>query len=120
MMPKPLALIIEDDPQLSQVFCLTLQALFETEAIMDGTLAQERLAEVLPNLIILDLNLPGVSGKAILSKIRVDERLCKVPLIIATADALQADFVRNDSDIILLKPISPLQLRAIAERLQSG
>lgn len=40
-MAKPLALIVEDDPQLSQIFTLTLSELFETEAIMSsGALRQ--------------------------------------------------------------------------------
>ena len=116
-MPKPLAMIVEDDPQLNKVFHLSLLPSFEVEAVLDGDRALARLQEVLPDLIVLDLNLPGVSGRTVLETIRADERLARIPIIIATADALQADYVRSDSDVILLKPISPMQLREIAERL---
>ena len=117
-MTKPIALIIEDDPQLSQIMTLTLKSDFETITITDGKTALSRLAEVIPAIVVLDLNLPGVSGKDILSNIRADVRLSKTRVILATADALQADLLSDEADIVLLKPVSPVQLREIAGRLR--
>jgi DNA-binding response OmpR family regulator len=120
-MSKPLAIIVEDDPKLGQVFSLTLQtAEFETELIADGNLAWVRLAEVIPTLIILDLHLPGLSGQNLLLRIRADDRLASTRVILATADALLADHFRQQSDLVLLKPISPAQLRDLALRLDSA
>ena len=116
-MSKPFALIVEDDPQLSQIFTLTLKADFATETITDGQAALSRLAEIVPELVVLDLNLPGVSGKDILRQIRTDARLSKTKVILATADERQAEFLDAEADIVLLKPVSPLQLREIAARL---
>ena len=108
---KPLALIIEDHEDQNLVFTAALaQAGYKTESILDGHMAQERLGEVVPSMVILDLNLPGVNGRALLSQIRHDERLTDVPVILATADARQAEDLRSQSDIILLKPISFDQL----------
>lgn len=115
-MTKPLALIIEDDAQLSEIFTLTLQSNFETEAITDGAQAAERLKQVVPLLVILDLNLPGVSGSKILTQIREDERLAKTRVILATADDRQAEALDHKADIVLLKPISPFQLSTLAAR----
>lgn len=116
-MSKPLALIVEDDPKLSQIFILTLKSDFETEAIPDGKIALSRLAEIVPAVVVLDLNLPGASGKDILKQIRADVRLSKTKVILATADERQAEFLDAEADIVLLKPVSPLQLREIAARL---
>lgn len=115
-MTKPLVLIIEDDPQLSRVFSLTLQADFETEVIEDGSAAVERLKSIEPAVVLLDLNLPGTSGRSILTTIRADARLAGTKVILCTADERQADALNDDADIVLLKPVSPAQLRQIASR----
>jgi two-component system, OmpR family, response regulator AdeR len=117
-MTKPIAFIIEDDPQLSQIFTLTLSELFETEAITDGTQALARLAGVVPKLIVLDINLPGASGAQILHSIRADPRFDLTRVILATANPRQADELRDKADIVLLKPVSIMQLRDFAERMK--
>jgi CheY-like chemotaxis protein len=117
-MTKPLALVVEDDPQLSQIFTLTLNQSFKTEAITDGTQALERLSNVVPHLVVLDINLPGASGAKILHVIRADPRLKATRVILATADSRQADELQDKADIVLLKPISIAQLRDFAERLK--
>ena len=55
METKPLALIIEDDPDQNLVFTTALnQAGYETESIMNGQKAQQRLSEIMPKMIVLD------------------------------------------------------------------
>lgn len=118
-MNKPLALIIEDDQKLADIFSLSLQAAeFETEIAADGQTALSRLAEIIPAVVILDLHLPQVSGEKILKKIRADERLAQTRVMLATADAFMAEGLRADADLVLLKPISPTQLRDLAARLR--
>jgi len=118
-MTKPLALIIEDDPQLNTIMSITLQADFEIEACADGNAGLERLKQTTPNVVVLDLNLPGASGKDILQSIRADKRLAKTRIILTTADERQAEILREEADIVLLKPVSPGQLRELALRLKS-
>jgi DNA-binding response OmpR family regulator len=115
-MPKPLAIIVEDDSNLSRIFSLALQTDFETEIYGDGSTAFMRLANADPTLVVLDLNLPGLQGKDILADIRANRRLANTHVILCTADERQAELLRDDVDIVMLKPVSPAQLRQIAAR----
>jgi two-component system, OmpR family, response regulator MtrA len=117
-MTKPLAFIVEDDPQLSQIFTLTLSESFRTETITDGAYALVRLSDTVPNLVVLDINLPGASGAQIIQFIRADLRFDATRVILATADSRQADELHDKADIVLLKPISITQLRELANRLK--
>jgi len=72
---KPLAFVIEDMEDVALVFHTAMEkAGFESETIYDGAQALERLARVVPALIVLDLHLPGASGEQILEYIRSDSR----------------------------------------------
>jgi two-component system OmpR family response regulator len=117
-MIKPLALIVEDDPHLNQIFTLALQADFEVHTAADGRTALAQLQKAVPEIIVLDLNLPFVSGRELLQHIKSDKRLAQTNVILATANSLEADQMREEVDIVLLKPISPTQLRALALRLK--
>jgi len=118
-MTKQLAIIIEDDPQLNTIMSITLEPDFEIETYTDGAEGLERLKYIVPSMVVLDLNLPGASGRSILKYIRTDERLAKIRVILTTADERQAEYLRDDADIVLLKPVSPTQLRQLALRLRS-
>jgi len=113
------AIIIEDEVDLADIFSEALKSAgFETEAITSGDLAQSRLKEVIPNIIILDLHLPGgVDGISLLKQIRDDPRLVKTLVIVATADHNITSFLPRKPDLVLLKPISFNQLRDLVTRL---
>lgn len=120
-MPKPFALIIEDNPDQAMVFNKALEvAGYITEVIHDGAIAQQRLKETLPAAIILDLHIPNIPGEKLLVQIRGDSRLSKSRILLATADALLAEKLRNQADFVLLKPISFAQLSLLAERIRVG
>lgn len=121
-MPQPstelTAFIIEDEPDLVHIFARALELSgYKTETTGDGVEALNRLANMVPDVIVLDLHLPGVSGKEILQAIRADGRFQNTHVIIATTDYHAADEVRDDADLILLKPISFKQLRDLSARL---
>ena len=119
MITHPSALIIEDDKKLAKIFDLALQAAeFNTEIVRDGYAAQTRLTKTVPDVVVLDLHLPYVSGEEILHQIRADRRLTHTRVMLATADALKADNLRSEADLVLLKPISANQLRDLAARLR--
>jgi len=118
-MSRPLALVIEDDSDIATIFAMALrEADFHAEMIHNGGQALRRLVEVVPNLIILDLNLPSVSGVEILRVIRADSQLADVPVIVATADPRMGENVREMADLTLLKPISYEQLRDLVRRFR--
>ncbi len=114
-----LALIIEDNTELAYIYGAALETLgYRTENIEDGKKALQRLAEIVPDLIILDMNLPHVSGHYIYKKLRSDEQFARTPIIVATANQLIADALREEIsaiDRLLVKPVSPSQLRAVAK-----
>ena len=114
---KPIALVIEDNADQNLVFTMALnKAGFSTESIHNGTDAQQRLKEVVPHVVELDLHMPDIDGNFILAKIRNDRRLAKVNVILATADAAFADALQSQAELVLLKPVSFSQLSELASR----
>ena len=90
------------------------------EAISDGENALTRLDSLTPDLILLDLHLPGASGKCILDRVKADARFAGTRIILTTSDERQAEELQDIVDIVLLKPINPSQLRDLASRMKSG
>ncbi|MGD2104292.1 MAG: response regulator [Anaerolineae bacterium] len=120
-MNDQLAMIIEDNEDLAIIFAEALQAAgFETNIVKDGDAAVASLQTSVPRIIILDLHLPHLSGEQILNQIRDDPRFADARVIIATADPRMADMLKDEADLVLLKPISFGQLRDLAARLAPG
>ena len=118
-MTVPLALIIEDDQDLANIFAKALEAAgYRLEIARDGNAALELLSISEPAVVVLDLHLPYVSGRPILRRIRTDRRLDQTRVMLATADPLLAESLRGEADLVLLKPISYGQLRDLATRLR--
>lgn len=116
-MDKPFALIIEDDRDIASLFRHIIDiAGYRTEIAFHGQAAIERLGTSKPDIVILDLNLPGVSGNDILSLIRNDQRLSQTKIIVATAHSYMADSLSFEPDLILLKPVSLDQLTGFIKR----
>ena len=116
---KPLGYIVEDYVDTINIFRWALEmAGYDVEVAKDGAIAQQRLAEIVPDLIILDLHMPNVPGDLLLKQIRSDERLTKARVFLATADANMASQLRDQAELVLLKPISVMQLRDLAERFR--
>jgi CheY-like chemotaxis protein len=114
------ALIIEDNRELAIIFSQALQAAgFATGIIQDGDQALARLAITTPDVVVLDLHMPRVSGVEILRRIRADARLAGTRVIVATADMRATDMLQDQADLVLIKPVSFTQLRDLAGRLAS-
>jgi CheY-like chemotaxis protein len=114
---KPLAMIIEDNVDQNLVFTMALiKAGYATESIHNGTDAQKRLKEVVPYIVVLDLHMPDIDGNILLTQIRTDERLAKVNVVLATADAVFAAALQTQAELVLLKPVSFSQLTELARR----
>ena len=117
-MDNPLAFIVEDDEDASVIFASALQeAGFECEIIRAGDKALTWLAETVPAVIVLDLELPGVSGIDILHQVRADARLAQTRVIVATAHPDMAVDIQDEADLVLFKPVSYIQLRDLATRV---
>jgi len=119
MKKNTLAFVIEDDESHAKLFSEALhQVGYEVEIIRDGKTALSRLAHTIPTVVVLDINLPYVSGPDILRHIRADQRLAKTRVIIASADERIAATLNYDADLVLIKPISYRQMCDLSERLQ--
>lgn len=117
-MDSKLALVIEDDSAVGQVFVEALQqAGFATELVSNGRTALARLAVVVPAMVLLDINLPVVSGETILQAIRADARLATTRVIVVTGEAHRAKTLQPRADLVLVKPVSANQLTELATRL---
>jgi CheY-like chemotaxis protein len=116
---KPLAYIIEDNEDTVTIFRGALElAGYDVEVAYDGAVAQKYLGENVPDLIILDLHIPNVSGDIVLQQIRSDDRLKDTRVFVATADANMAAQLRDQAELVLLKPIGFSQLKDLAKRFR--
>ncbi len=119
MSSNPLALVIEDDEDLATIFAKAVEAAeYEVEVIHAGDKAMQRLDAVVPDIVVLDLNLPFVSGATILDRIRTDEQMAKTRVILATANYGLAQSIEDNADLVLVKPITFSQLRDLTSRLR--
>lgn len=119
-MSKPLALIVEDEPDVGNVFFLAMEeAGFQTKLINSGEVALAWLATTVPDVVVLDLRLPHISGVEILYYIRADPRLVGTRVIVITAYPKSGVFLQKRADLVLIKPISFAQLRDLAMQLHS-
>jgi diguanylate cyclase (GGDEF)-like protein len=119
-MEKPFALIIEDDRDISALFRHVLDiAGYRTEIILHGREAINRLNLMSPDIILLDLHLPVVSGTQILELVRADERLRSVPVVVITAYAREAESLPVEPDLVLMKPVNLEQLSNLVQRLRT-
>jgi|SRR5579859_1950500 len=113
-----LAIVVEDDSGVGGVYVEALkQAGFTTELFTNGRAALARLAVAVPDLVLLDLNLPVVSGETILQAIRDDSRLAATRIIITTGESHRAQELQSRADLVLVKPVSATQLSDLAARM---
>lgn len=119
-MDKPIALIIEDDRDIVALFRHVLDiAGYHTEIVLDGLEAMQRLESSHPNIVLLDLQLPRLSGVEILKRMREDERMSTIPVVVITAYAPYANSLPVEPDLLLLKPVDINQLSNLVQRLQA-
>jgi chemosensory pili system protein ChpA (sensor histidine kinase/response regulator) len=110
-MTKPIALVVEDEHDLSFLLAQVAKlAGYEPEVIHSGDIALDRLSQVIPDLILLDLNLPKVLGTDILKHIRSEQRLIGVYVIVVTAYKHLAEAIYEQADQVLNKPFEFDQL----------
>jgi two-component system, OmpR family, alkaline phosphatase synthesis response regulator PhoP len=116
LVPVKRALVVEDDPDIVELIDHYLKAEgFEVEALADGRLALERLRSESYDVLILDLQLPGIDGLRVCSELRRDKRTSALPIVMLTARGDEADRVVGlevGADDYVVKPFSPKELVA--------
>ena len=120
-MANRLALIIEDQEDIADIYSNALRlAEFDSTIIHNGKEALEQLPSLDPDIIILDMNLPQVSGHYLFKQLRSIPHLVQVPVIICTANTVLASAMEkeiSETDFILIKPVSIHQLKGLVERI---
>ncbi len=103
-------LVVEDNELNLKLFCDLLRAHeFATEPVRDGREAVERARAFAPDLIVMDIQLPYVSGFELIQQIKADEALGRTPIMAVTAYAGREDEDRiraAGADAYVSKPIS--------------
>ncbi len=107
-------LVIDDEPDLRELVRINLdQAGYRVETASSGRDALQALRRSPPDLVVLDLMLPDVSGTELCRKIRSDPALAHIPVIMLTAKAAEVDRVVGfelGADDYVTKPFSPREL----------
>ena len=123
MTTKPLVLIADDDPDIRMLVRLRLERSgYAVVAANDGLEALKLAMECRPDLVILDVTMPGLTGVEVTRELRA--RAATMPVILLTAHANEADVDRGadaGADVYVTKPFSPQELesrvRALTECL---
>jgi two-component system cell cycle response regulator DivK len=118
-MPKTdkVVLCVEDNP----VNMILVERIVEAEGhqlvkAVDGPSALSYLADAEPDIILLDINLPGIDGLELARRFKADDRLASIPLIATTAQVLVGDRERcleAGCDDYLPKPLDIRKLREV-------
>jgi two-component system alkaline phosphatase synthesis response regulator PhoP len=122
------ALVVEDDPDIVELLAHYLSSDgWSVDSEADGRLALTRVRAQRYDLVILDLQLPGLDGLAVCAEIRRDAATRHVPVVILTARGDEADRVLGlemGADDYVVKPFSPKELvarvHALFRRLKRG
>lgn len=109
-------LVVEDDAAIRDMLSFTLkQAGFGCETVMDAEAGLERLKNQQPDMILLDWMLPGIDGIEFIRRLRANEFLAGIPVIMLTAKGESEDMVKGlavGADDYVNKPFSPQELVA--------
>lgn len=112
------ALVVEDDPQVAEIFRRALlDAGYQVEAMDNGHKAQAQLVFTSPDLIVLDIHLPNLSGAILLRQIRGQQRLWHTRIVVVSGDANAVHEYEPLADQVLVKPVGYEELRRLAESL---
>jgi len=109
-------LIVEDEPAIQELLAINLsQAGHNAIRALSVEQAQMLMRDALPDLIILDWMLPGMSGIEFARKVKTDELTKTIPIIMLTARGEESDKIRGlevGADDYVTKPFSPRELNA--------
>ena len=115
-------LIVEDDDDLRRMFRTALMIEgFTVEEATDGVAALHRIHHEPPDLIVLDLGLPTVSGLIVYQEVAAHAHTRQIPVVIVTGSSMDLDHLAVPC--VLRKPVDPEKLISIVReclRQQSG
>ncbi|MEP7000118.1 MAG: response regulator [bacterium] len=117
--------VVEDNADNRLLLQAILDGLYDVVEYENGVDALAGLAAQLPDLVLLDISLPGMDGNEILARIRADDQLKRLPVIALTAHAMAGDrekYLAAGFNDYITKPIvdESLLLRAMEKWIEAG
>lgn len=113
-------LVVEDNALNRKLFCDLLRSQgYVVEPVEDGRFVVERAREFVPNLIVMDIQLPNISGLELITAIKRDPQLKIIPIMAVTAYAGKGDEQRireAGADNYVSKPIGVAQFMAAVQQ----
>ena len=114
--PRPVILLVDDNPQNLQVLGKLLQEeKFEIEFAVNGEATLEWLKIKQFDLILLDLNMPGMNGFEVCKLIRSDNEMCEIPIIFLSAESERESILKGfevGAQDYVIKPFDSRELLA--------
>ncbi len=122
----PRVLVVEDEPDIAALIAYQLtREGYRVETAATGTDALATVSREIPDLVVLDRMLPGISGDEVLQNLRKEGATRAIPILVLTAKKEQEDRIQGfelGADDYLTKPFSPrelvLRVQAILRRIQ--
>jgi putative two-component system response regulator len=114
---------VDDEPALRELLRTTFEgAHVQVDEAASGLEAEARIKRRRPDVIVLDLRMPGMSGAELCRRLKGNEKTKHIPIVLLTgADAEEARRAqRAGAEALVRKPFSPLDLLAVVERLAGG
>lgn len=115
------ALVVEDDAGLSEVLVLILKQMgYESTVLSEGTTAADWVRQHRPDVVLLDLMLPGRNGYDICEELKLDRETNRIPIVIVTARTQHADLLRGlrvGANYYLTKPFTIDQLKEAVDHV---
>ncbi|MBF9223867.1 substrate-binding domain-containing protein [Hymenobacter ruricola] len=105
-----LVLVIEDNAEVNEFVARKLRHDFRVQSATDGHQGLRLATELIPDLIVCDVMMPGLSGLEVVAQLRADWRTSHIPLILLTARQApeqQLEGVQAGADLYLTKPFNP-------------
>lgn len=120
-MGQPHVLVIEDSASVRRLIEVCLRVLdVSISAASDGTTGIEAIKAQVPDVVVLDIGLPGLDGWEVLNQLRTDPATEELKVLVLTAHAQpeMADrAAKGGADAFMTKPFRPLDLREQVEKL---
>jgi two-component system, cell cycle response regulator DivK len=117
-------LVVEDNETSMKLFRDVLEAMgYRTLEATTGGQAVELAAEHVPDLVLMDIQLPDLDGAEALSRLRADERTVSIPVLALTAQAMHGDrerFLAAGFDGYISKPVNVVELLGTVRQYCDG
>ncbi len=114
-------LICEDEPALRELIRVSLDGRYEFAEADDGLECLEVAREVRPDIIVLDMMLPGRNGIDVLRELRRDSDLAGTPVLVLTAQpGTRDDALREGANLVMDKPFDPDDISAAVKEVLAG